>query len=56
MLQKGVYSYEHMYDWEKVNETSLLEKKDFHNHLNIEDIANADRGHTKFFSKDFQRF
>ena len=56
MLRKGVCSYEHMYDWEKLNETSLLEKEDFHNHLNMEDIANADHGHTKKFSKDFQRF
>ena len=53
MLRKGVYSYEHMYDWEKLNETSLLEKEDFHNHLNMEHIANADHGHTK---KIFQRF
>ena len=42
-----------MYDWEKLNETSLLEKEDFHNHLNMEHIANADHGHTKKF---FQRF
>ena len=27
LLGKGVYSYEYMYDWEKCNETTLLEKE-----------------------------
>ena len=29
LLQKGVYPYEYMDDWEKFNETSLPEKEDF---------------------------
>ena len=29
LLQKSVYPYEYMDDWEKFNETSLAEKKDF---------------------------
>ena len=32
-----------MIDWEKFNETSLLEKEEFQSHLNKEDIADADR-------------
>ena len=33
LLQKGVYPYEYMGDWEKFNETSLPEKEDFYSHL-----------------------
>ena len=29
LLRKGVYCYEYMDDWEKFNETSLPEKKNF---------------------------
>ena len=41
-LWKGVYSYEHMNDWEKLNEKWLPEKKDFYSHVNMEDIIYAD--------------
>ena len=36
MLQKGIYPYEYMDDWEKFDETSLLEKEDFYSHLKME--------------------
>ena len=29
LLQKGVYHYEYMNDWEKISETALPEKKRF---------------------------
>ena len=35
LLWKGVYPYEYMDDWEKFNETSLPEKKDFYSHSNM---------------------
>ena len=41
-MQKGVYPYKYMGDWEKFNKISLLEKEDFYSHLNIEDITDAD--------------
>ena len=44
-----------MDDWEKCNETSLPEKQNFGNHLNMEDITDADYTHTKRVSKDFER-
>ena len=53
-MQKGVYPYEYMDDWEKFNETSLPEKGDFYSHLNKEDITDADYAHTKRVCKDFQ--
>ena len=42
LLQKGVYTYEYMRDWEKCNETSLPEKEDFYSYLNVENITDAD--------------
>ena len=38
MLQKGVYPYEYINDWEKFNE-ALPEKEDLYSHLNMEDIS-----------------
>ena len=54
MLQKGVYPYEYMDDWEKFNETSLPEKEDFYSHLNMEDITDVDYAHAKRICKDFE--
>ena len=45
MLQKGVYLYKYVDYWEKLNETSLLEKEDFYSHLDMEDITDADYTH-----------
>ena len=49
-MQKGVYPYEHIDDWEKINKTS--EKEDFN--LSMEDIADVDYAHTKRVCKDFE--
>ena len=46
MLGKGIYPYEFMDDWEKINETSLPEKEEY-SHLNIEDITDAYYVHAK---------
>ena len=54
MLQKGVYSYEYINDWEKFNGTLLPEKEDFYSHVNMEDIADADYTHAKGVCKDFE--
>ena len=42
MLQKCVCPYEYMNDWEKLNETLLLEKDDFYSYLNMDDITDED--------------
>ena len=47
LLREGVYPYEYMDDWEKFNETSLLEKQDFYSYLNTEDIIVADYVHVR---------
>ena len=52
MLQKIVYPYEYMDDWENFSESSLPEKEDFYSHLNMENITDADYAHAKRVSKD----
>ena len=42
MLQKCVFPYEYMDDWEKLNETLLPEKDDFYNNLKMKDNVDAD--------------
>ena len=41
-------------DREKFSETSLSEKVDFYNHLNIENITDTDYAHAKRVCKDFE--
>ena len=43
-----------MDDWEKFNESSLLEKKDSDSHLNMEDITDADYAHAKRVCIEFE--
>ena len=40
-----------MDDWEKLHETSLLEREPSYSPLNMEDITNADYTHAKKFVK-----
>ena len=42
LLRKCIYPYEYMNSWEKFDETSLPDKKDFHSKLNSEDISDYD--------------
>ena len=50
-LQKGVYPYEYLDDWEKFSETSLQKKLDFYSHLSMEDITDSDYTHAKRICK-----
>ena len=54
MLQKSVYPYEYMDDWETFSETSLPEKEDFYAQWNMEDITDADYAHAKRVCKYFE--
>ena len=54
LLEKGVYPYEYMYDWQKFNETPLPEKEDFDSHLNMKDITDTDYTHAKTVCKDLE--
>ena len=53
-LRKGVYPYEYMDDWEKLNETSLLEEEELYSNLNMEHITDADFMHAKRVFKGFE--
>ena len=43
LLQKSVYSYQHMDDWKKLSGTLLPERQEFCSYLNMEDITDGDR-------------
>ena len=45
MLRKGVYLYKCMDSYKRFNETSLPDKKNNYNNLNIENITDADYKH-----------
>ena len=46
-LRKGIFPYEYIDSWEKVNETVLPLKKDFYGNLNLEDISDKDYTHAQ---------
>ena len=54
LLRKGVYSYKYMDEWEKFNETTLLEKEEFCSKLNMADNTDADYMSAKRVYKDFE--
>ena len=53
LLRKGVYPYEYMDSWTKLNETSLPPKKDFYSELTLEDITDKDYEHAQKGFKEY---
>ena len=53
LLRKGVYPYEYIDEWEKLNEATLPEIEELYRNLNIEDITDTDSMHAKKVCKDF---
>ena len=47
LFRTGVYPYEYMDSWAKVNETSLPDKKVFYSKLNLQDITDKDYAHAQ---------
>ena len=45
LLRKGVYTYEYMDNWERLNEISLPSKESLYSNLNMEDIDDIDYRH-----------
>ena len=54
LLRKGVYPYEYMNAWERLNEISLPRKEDFYSNLNMEDISDIDYRHANNVFKGFK--
>ena len=42
LLRKGVYPYEYIDSWEKIDENGLPSKKDFYANWSLEDISDKD--------------
>ena len=42
LLRKGIYPYEYMDDWNRLNEENLPDKSDFYSSLNMEEISEID--------------
>ena len=47
LLQKGIYPYENMDNWEKFDETALPPKEAFYSYLNLEDSRDEDYAHAR---------
>ena len=54
LLRKGVYPYEYMNSWEKINEVTLPDKKALHSELNLEYITNKDYVHAQKMFKELK--
>ena len=54
LLRKVVYSYEHMDNWERFDQTSLLNKESFYSNLNMENIEDIDYRHGNNIFKRFK--
>ena len=54
LLRKGVYPYEYMDSWERLNETSLSDKKAFYSEFYLEDITDKDYTHAQKVFKEFK--
>ena len=48
----GVYPYEYMDSWEKIDEKFLTNKKGFYSSLNMEDITDVDYRHAKKYTNN----
>ena len=53
-MQKGIYSYECINDWEKFYETFSPEKEEFYSHLTMEGITHADCAYAKRVCKNLE--
>ena len=53
-MRKGVYPYEYMDSWNRFNETSLPDKRDFYSRLNMENVIDIDYIHATIVFKEFK--
>ena len=53
LIKKGVYPYEYIDSWGRLDETSLPDKKAFYSELYLEDITNKDHIHAQSVFEKF---
>ena len=53
-MRKGVYPYEHMNNWKRLDEIALPDKKDIYSCLNMENITDIDYRHATRVFKEFK--
>ena len=53
LLRKGVYPYEYIDEWDKLNEKVLPGKDSFYSHLTLENISEIDYAHANNLFKKF---
>ena len=51
LLRKGVYSYEYMDEWDKLNEKIIPGKESFYSNLSLENISETDYAHATTYLK-----
>ena len=54
LLRKGVYPYEYMDGWDKLNQTSIPRKESFYSNLTMENITETDYIHANNVFKTFK--
>ena len=54
MLLRSCYPYDYIDEWEKFNETSLLEKEEFYSKPNLQHITDSDYMHAERVWKKFE--
>ena len=54
LFRKGVYPYEYMDGWDKLNETSIPSKESFYSNLTMENIRETDYRHANNVFKTFK--
>ena len=52
--RKGIYPYEDMDNWRKIDETTLPPKEAFYSNLNLENISDKDYAHAQKIWKVFE--
>ena len=52
LLRKGVYSYEYMDEWDKLNEKIIPGKESFYSNLSLENISETDYAHATTYLKN----
>ena len=54
LIEKGIYPYEYMSEWEKLEETKLPNKEEFYSKLNMAEVKDEDYEHARKVWREFE--